>query len=103
MVPGDLAGLAEADLVDRDDPELVLCVVHQSGRQEARLLQLLGDVALVPVFSVHTLTLHQVADDLAAAIVRRLGPAEADGGAGRVHHLREGRRTRGVCRNKGSY
>lgn len=92
MVSWDLAGVAEADLVDSDDSELVLGVVHQAGHQELGVLELLRDVALGPVLAVDSPVLNQVADDVAAAVVRRFGPAEADGALGGIHHLGERRR-----------
>lgn len=91
MVSRDIAGLAEADLVYSDDSELVLGAVHQPCHQELGGLELFWDVALVPVFSFGSLTLHQVADDLTATVVRRFGPAKADGALGGIHHLGEGR------------
>lgn len=91
MVSRDIAGLAEADLVDSGDSELVLCIVHQACYQEFGGLELFRDVALGPVFGFGSLTLHQVANDLTATIVCRFGPAKADGALGGVHHFGEGR------------
>ncbi len=91
MVSRDLTGFTEANLVDSADSELVLSVIHQACHQEFGGLELFRDIALGPVLRVSSLTLHQVADDLTATVVRRFGPAKADGALGGVHHLGEGR------------
>ncbi|TNN69583.1 hypothetical protein EYF80_020228 [Liparis tanakae] len=87
----DVAGLAEADLVDGEDSELVFGAVHQAGHQELGDLELLRDVTLAPVLSLDSLALDQIADDFTATVVCRFGPAEADGALGGVHHLGERR------------
>lgn len=90
MVSRDVAGLAVANLVDSSYSELVLCVVHQTRHQEFGGLELLRDVALGPVLSFGSFTLHQVADDLTATVICWFGPAKADGVLGGVYHLGEG-------------
>lgn len=74
MVSRDVTGLAEADLVDSGDSELVLCVVHQACHQEFGGLEFLRGVALGPVLCFNSLALHHVADDLTATVVCWLGP-----------------------------
>lgn len=98
VVSRDIAGLAEADLVNSGDSELVLGAVHQPCHQEFGGLELFWDVALSPVFSFSSLTFHQVADDLTATIIGRFGPAEADGTLGGIHNFGEGRWSRRICR-----
>lgn len=96
MISRDIAGLTESNLVEGRDSELVLSIVHQALHQKLRGLELLWDVAFGPVFYFSSFALHQVADDLTATIIRWLGPAQANGGLGRVHYFREGRRPRRI-------
>lgn len=52
VVSRDFAGLTVANFVYSCDPELVFYVVHQTRDQEFSGLELLWDVALVPIFSI---------------------------------------------------
>lgn len=100
MVSRDIARLAEANLVDGDDSELVLCVLHQTRHQVLGGLQIPGNVTLGPVFSLSSLTLHHVADDLTTPIVRWFGPGQTDGALSGIYHLGEGRGGRRIWRGE---
>lgn len=101
MVPRNLAGLTESNLVDGSDSELVLCAVYQAGHQELGGLKLFGNITLHPVFRFGSLALHQVADNLTPTIVRWFGPSQTDGALCGIHHLGEGRRSGGIWRGRG--
>lgn len=98
VVPRNITGLTEANFVEGKDSELVLGIVHQARHQEFGDLEFLGDIAFGPVFCFSSLAFHQVADDLTAAIICWLGPAEANGGLGGVYHFREGGWSRRIWR-----
>lgn len=86
MLAGHFYRLAEADLVDRSDAALVLCLVDEVLDGIAGLMQVSGDIAADPVCSVCPLALHQVSQNGASTIVGGGIPDDADGTVGGVHH-----------------
>lgn len=83
---GDLARLAETNLVDGSDAALVLGPVDEVLNDITRFLQIPGNIAADPVCCVCPLALHQVSKDGASAVAGGSRPGEADSAVGGVGH-----------------